>query len=48
MNTYAVKPLDPFVPVFHVKASCASEALEKALAIHVVHGIWQVKTQPIN
>lgn len=48
MNTYAVKPISPYIPVFHVKASSASEALDKALAMHLVHGIWQVRTQPIN
>ena len=40
MNTYAVQPLNPFVPVFHVRAFTASEALNKALTLHPVHGIW--------
>lgn len=48
MNTYAVQPLNPFIPVFRVRAFNASEALEIALAIHPVHGIWQVRTEPIN
>lgn len=48
MNTYAVQPLNPFVPVFHVRARSASDALTIALAIHPVYGIWQVRTQAVN
>lgn len=48
MNTYAVKPLNPFIPVFFIRAFKASDALEQALIIHPVHGIWQVKTQGMN
>jgi hypothetical protein len=48
MNTYAVKPLNPFVPVFFIRAFKASEALEAALTLHAVHGIWQVKNQGVN
>lgn len=48
MNTYAVVPLSPFVPIFRVRAFNASEALDIALTIHAVHGIWKVKTEGVN
>lgn len=42
MKTFAVEPINPFVPVFQVRAHTAAEALRMALALHPVRGIWQV------
>jgi hypothetical protein len=46
VNTYAVQPVSPFVPVFHVAAFTASEVLSKALSIQPVHGIWIANQLP--
>lgn len=48
MNTYAVQPLSPFMPVFFIRAFKASEALEQALTLTPIHGIWPVKHQGVN
>lgn len=48
MNTYAIQPFSPFIPVVYVRAHSASEAFQQILAQYPAVGIWQVKTQASN
>lgn len=48
MNTYAIQPSSPFIPVVYVRAMTASEAFTQVLAKYPAVGIWQVKTQASN
>jgi len=48
MNTFAVMPINPYAPIFHVKAAKASDAFLAAMAITPVHGIWEVRNRDVN